>query len=175
MRAAIWARVSTDDQDVDNQVRQLQEAAYRRQLEVVKIYQVAASAFTGRHNPLLATVAEAGRRGEFDVLLVWSLDRLSRQGPLHTLQIIDRLKRFGVRVVSLQEPFTELPHGMDDVFIAFAAWVARFESVRRSERTKAGMERAKAEGRITHRPKGAKDKKPRKRGGYFDRMATWPQ
>lgn len=151
-RAAIWARVSTDRQETDNQVRQLQELAQRRGLEVVDVYLVEASARKGKQRADLDRALAAGRAGAFDTLLVWALDRLTREGPLETLQLVDRFARAGVQVVSLQESWTEAAGELRDLMLAIVGWVARFESDRRSERVKAGMARARAEGRHVGRP-----------------------
>jgi putative DNA-invertase from lambdoid prophage Rac len=152
-RAAIWARVSTSEQEVSNQVAELYELAARRGWTVVEIYAATASAWRGDHRRELDRVISDARGGKFDVLLVWALDRLSREGPLETLQIVDRLARAGVQVVSLQEPWTEATGELRDLMLALVGWVARFESRRRSERTRAGMERARAEGKRIGRPR----------------------
>ena len=61
---------------------------------------------------------------------------------------------------------------MREMFIAMSAWVAKFESDRRSERTLAGLARAKANGKKLGRPAGNKDKGKRKRTGYLLRYAN---
>ena len=76
-----------------------------------------------------------------------------------------------MRVVSLQEAWTETgdPH-FAELLSSLYAWMAHAESERRSERTKAGLARRKAEGKPIGRLPGAKDKTPRKRSGY---VARW--
>ena len=59
-------------------------------------------------------MGDAARR-KFDVILIWALDRLSREGPLAVLQIIHKLKSYGVRVVSYQEPWLDSSPAMADV------------------------------------------------------------
>ena len=93
--------------------------------------------------------------------MVWSLDRLSRLGSLAVLTLIDSFKAYGVKVESLQEPFTSLPYGFDSVIYSFLAWVAKFESDRRDERTRAGLAWVVKEGKHLGRPEGRKDRKPR--------------
>ena len=104
-------------------------------------------------------------------MLVWALDRLSREGPLATLGIIDRLGKAGVQVWSYQEPWAEAGGELLDLLLAIAGWVARMESNRRSERTKAGLARAVAQGKHLGRPPGSKDKRKRSRRGYLLRWA----
>ncbi len=94
---------------------------------------------------------------------MWSLDRLSREGPLTILTLVNRLKNCGVKVISYQETWTEAPGELADLLYALTGWVARMESQRRSERTKAGLARVVAQGRKLGRPKGSKDKRRRRR------------
>jgi DNA invertase Pin-like site-specific DNA recombinase len=96
-------------------------------------------------------------------MLVWALDRLSREGSLAILSLVNRLKVYGVKVISYQESWTEAPGELAELLYALTGWVARMESQRRSERTKAGLARVKALGKRLGRPLGSKDKKRRKR------------
>ena len=88
-----------------------------------------------------------------------------------TLEVIERLGRYRVKVLSLQESWTEVEGPMQELLLSIVAWVAKMESNRRSERTKAGLARAVAEGKRLGRPAGSKDKKKRSRRGYFARWA----
>ena len=76
---------------------------------------------------------------------------------------MNHLKSYGVRVISYQESWTESPGEIGEVLFALVGWVARMESQRKSERTKAGLARAVAQGKRLGRPKGSKDKRKRKR------------
>lgn len=102
--------------------------------------------------------------------MCWALDRLSREGSLYTLQLVDRLAKAGVAVASYQEPWVEVSGDMRDLLLSITAWVARMESKRKSERVKAALARRKREGLPIGRQPGAKDSKPRKRSGY---VARW--
>ena len=172
MKAAIWARVSTGSQETENQVVQLQAWASRRGLDVVEVYRVQESGWRGAHLKALAQVYQDARVGRFQLLLVWALDRLSREGVAATLEIIERLGRSGVKVQSLQESWTEVEGPMQELLLSIVAWVSRMESNRRSERTKAGLSRALANGSKLGRPPGSKDKRRRKQSGYFRRWAV---
>lgn len=171
-KAAIWSRVSTEEQDTENQVMQLRRLAQQRGLQVSKVYQVEESAWQGKHLRALSEVYDDARLGRFHVLLVWALDRLSREGPMATLEIVQRLGKYNVKVLSLQEPWTEAGGEMQELLLAIAGWVAKMESNRRSERTKAGLVRALSQGKKLGRPVGSKDGKKRSRSGYFRRYAT---
>lgn len=183
MKAAVWVRISKEDEDMpeaptshlENQLGQLRELADRRKLDVVKVYEVSASAFQGAHLKQLSQVYQDARAGKFSILLVWAIDRLSRQGSMATLQIFDRFTHLGVNIVSLTEPWTEdvagLPPEFKEVFIAFVGAFAKSESKKISIRTKAGLQRALSKGKTLGRPVGSKDKRWRKRSGYFSRYA----
>jgi putative DNA-invertase from lambdoid prophage Rac len=127
------------------------------------VYQETESAWKAGHQKVLADLLEDARKQKFDTLLVWALDRLSREGSLAILSLIHRLKTYGVKVISFQESWTEVPGEFADVLYAIAGWVARMESERRLERTKAGLERLKRTGKKLGRPTGSRDKKRRKR------------
>jgi len=160
MRVAIYARVSTEEQESSNQLKALTEWAKVRGLEVAKVYQESASAWRDGHQKELAHLLHDATFRRFDIVLVWALDRLSREGSLKILLLIKRLGNYGIRVWSKQEPWTEMPSEFVDILYALTGWVAHMESKRLSERTKAGLERAKSGGKLAIR---GKDKKQRKK------------
>ena len=170
-KCAILLRVSDPNQHTENQLPQLEALAERRGPEVVKVYELQESAWQGAHQKLLTQVYQDAKAGRFQVLLVWALDRLSREGSLATLEIVDRFGKAGVRVWSHQEPWTEVGGEMLELILAITGRVARMESDRRSERTQAGLERAKAEGKTLGRPRGSRDTRQRSKRGYLLRYA----
>ena len=127
MNAAIWCRVSTDDQSNLNQLGALRSWAERRGLTVVNEYRVEESAWTGKHRAALAAAVEDARLGQYEVLLVWALDRLSREGIEATLSTMRHFRERGVRVLSLQEAWTDGPEAMQELLGAFFAWMAQQE------------------------------------------------
>lgn len=161
MKAAIYVRVSTSEQEAANQLPDLEGYAKRRRFEVVGVYSENETAWKAGHQAELARLIEDARKGKFEVVLVWALDRLSREGALAILSLVDKLKRYGARVISYQESWTEAPGDLADILYAITGWVARMESQRRSERTRAGLERARREGKPIG--KRGPDKKKRKR------------
>lgn len=171
VKVALWIRASDPSQHPENQLPELRAWAARRGWQVVKVYRVEASAWRGAHQKALSEVYRDARAGMFDLLVTWALDRLSREGVAATLELIERLGRSGVKVLSLQESWTEVEGPMQELLLSIVAWVARMESARRSERTKAGLARAISEGKRLGRPTGSKDKKKRSRRGYFARWA----
>ncbi len=163
MKAVLYLRVSTADQTTDNQLTVLKDWALSRGFEIVAVYKENESAWKAGHQVELKRLLLEAHQSKFDLVLVWALDRLSREGSAAILNIINALARYKVKVLSYQESWTEAPGELGELLFAIAGWVARMESQRRSERVKAGMARAAAEGKLTHRPKGIKETKKRNR------------
>jgi len=172
MKAAIYIRLSTAEQDTGNQLMVLREWAQQRGFKVAKVYEEEESAWKANRQKELARLKSDARERKFDVVLVWALDRLTRQGAAEILNLINTFKLYGVTVLSYQESWTEAPGAVGEILYAIAGWVAKRESARRSERTKAGLTRALANGKKLGRPKGSKDKKKRKVTGYLLRHAS---
>jgi putative DNA-invertase from lambdoid prophage Rac len=170
-RCGLWVRVSKDDQDTGNQLGQLRQLAGRRGMTVVAEYNLdGASAWTGAHRDQLRQALDDARSGKFDVMLVWALDRMSREGVEATLALLRRFREDGVMVWSLNEPWTETSDPrMAELLSSLFAWMAAEESRRRSERVRAGLERRRREGKPIGRQPGAADRKPRKHSGYMTR------
>lgn len=165
IRAAIWARVSTDEQETGNQLDALHRWARNRGMEITPHQWVLEeSAWNGKHRKALDEALAAARLKEFDVLLIWALDRISREGVEETLATLRRFRERGVMVWSLQEPWTETADASQaELLTSILAWMAAQESKRRSERVRAAIERRKAEGTWTGR---GKDQGKRKATGY---------
>jgi putative DNA-invertase from lambdoid prophage Rac len=161
---ALWARVSTIYQDPENQIPSMRQFAEHHGHQVKQVYRLTdASAFKGEHVELLKQAMEDAWRGEYKVLVVWSIDRISRQGIEDVLKLYRMFRERGVTLVSIQEPWLNGSDATVELLTAVAAWVARQESVRRSERVKAGLAARKAKGLpVGGRHPGAKDRKKRK-------------
>src|SRR6202021_3003041 len=95
----------------------------------------------------------AASRRQFDAVLFWALDRFSREGVFDTLQHLQRLTSFGVGYRSYTEQYLDSCGLFRDAVVGILAAVAKQERVRLSERTVAGLQRAKAQGRVGGRPK----------------------
>ena len=163
MKCVIYSRVSSQEQTLENQIPVLEKWAQSRGFELVETYQEMESAWRNGHQRELARLLDNARKRKFDIVLVWALDRLSREGSAAILNLVNSLKVYGIRVISYQEPWTEAPGEIGEILYAIAGWVARMESHRRSERTKAGLARVKAQGKRLGRPPGSKDKRKRKK------------
>lgn len=151
-RVGIYARVSTKDkgQDTENQMLQLRRYAKVRDWQAVEFIDHE----SGKHSDRDAFKAlfEAALKREIDIVLVWSLDRFTREGVWETFDHIRKLTSYGVQFESLTEAHFRTTGPAGELMLAIAAWIAKQERLRISERTKAGMERARAAGKHCGRP-----------------------
>ncbi len=152
-RAAIYVRVSTDKQTVENQVRELRQIAERRGWEVVEQYGDAGiSGSKGRNGrPGLDTMLKDAQRRRFDVVMAWSIDRLGRS-LIDLLGTIQSLEACGADLYLDQQSIdTTTPAGklMFQVTGAFA----EFERSMIRQRVRAGLKRAVEEGKRLGRPR----------------------
>lgn len=118
MKICIYCRVSSGGQNPANQSAVLTDWARHRGFEVVKIYEEQESAWKAGHQRELSRLLEDARKRRFEAVLVWALDRLSREGPLAILTLVSRLKSCGVRVISYQESWTEAPGELGELLYA---------------------------------------------------------
>jgi DNA invertase Pin-like site-specific DNA recombinase len=153
-RCGIYSRVSTSKQEAENQLAQLRAFAslqgWGLAPETIYVDQV-----TGKHSsrPQFERMFHDASQRKFDVLLFWSLDRLSREGALETLQHLTRLTGYGIQWRSLTEQYLDSTGIFREAVISILAVVAKQERVRLSERTRAGLERARQQGKILGRPR----------------------
>ena len=110
---------------------------------------------------MLKQALDDAHAGKFQVIVVWALDRINREGAEGPLWLIRQFKHRGCILVSVKESWLNAAPEVQDVLVAFAGWMARQESRRRSERIKAGLDRRRAQGKPVGRQPGAADKKPR--------------
>lgn len=152
MRAAIYARVSTKDkgQDTENQLTQLRKYAESQQWEVREFIDHETGKRSDRDQ--FQAMFDCAARREFDVVLFWSLDRFTREGALPTLNHLNRLSMYGVAFRSFTEQYLDSCGLFKDAIIAILGTLAKQELIRISERTKAGLDRARSKGRIGGRP-----------------------
>jgi DNA invertase Pin-like site-specific DNA recombinase len=150
---AIYARVSTrDKQDTENQLVQLREFAAKQGWTVFREYVDHESGGTANRTEF-QKMFEAASRRKFDLLLFWSLDRLSREGVLPTLKHLERLTGYGIAWRSFSEQYFDSCGPFRDAVVAIMATLARQEKVRISERTIAGLRVARSRGAKIGRPK----------------------
>ena len=149
MRAALYGRVSTFDQQPENQLAELRCYASARDWGTAEYVDTGVSGAKERRPALDRLLADARRR-RFDVLVVWRLDRLGRN-LRHLVTLLDELQAFGVAFVSLGEGIDcTSPSGRLQLHILAA--LAEFERARIGERVRAGLARVRAAGGRLGRP-----------------------
>jgi DNA invertase Pin-like site-specific DNA recombinase len=144
-RACLYIRVSTLDQHPEMQLHELRQFASQRGFEIVDEYTDHGISGTKARRPALDRLLKDAHRHHFDVVLVWSCDRLARSTK-HFLQVLDELNDLGIQFLSQREAIdTDGPLGRAIVVIVSA--VAELERSLIVERVRAGMRRAKLDGR----------------------------
>jgi DNA invertase Pin-like site-specific DNA recombinase len=148
-RAAVYVRVSTDRQTAENQLAEARQLAVARGYEPV-VYEEVESAVKVR--PVFDQMVSDIRAGRLHAIAVWALDRLHRSmtGAINTVLDCDRL---GVPVLSVREGWLDTSGPVRPLLVAIFGWVAEQERTRLIERTKAGLERARREGKRLGRPR----------------------
>lgn len=159
-RALAYLRVSKSDgsQDEMNQRPDLVRYAKERGLDLdhqsVERYK---DRLSGRRSdrPGLKRLLADAESGKLSgaVLLIWSLDRLTRGGIAETFQLIGKLGRYGVKIASVREPWLDAGSPTYELLLSLASYFAREETRKISERVKAGLIAARQRGVVCGRPK----------------------
>jgi DNA invertase Pin-like site-specific DNA recombinase len=148
-KAAIYCRVSTPEQHVETQLYDLRKLATQRGFEVTREYCDRGISGSKTKRPGLDTMMADARRGEFSVVLVAAFDRIARSTK-NFLEIVDELGSVNIEFVSAREAIdTSGPMGR--MFLTMVGSIAELEWSLIVERIKAGMRRAKMEGRTLGR------------------------
>src|SRR5215472_15402437 len=160
MKAGIWIRVSTDSQEAENQLPDIERFTAHHGYEIADgcRYEISESAWNGgkdggEYRRTLQRALDDAWAGKFSVFIVWALDRITRGGAEDTLRILRKFRERGCIVISVKESWLNASPEVQDVLVAFAGWMAQQESRRRSERIRSGIERRKAAGTWTGRGK----------------------
>jgi DNA invertase Pin-like site-specific DNA recombinase len=143
-RAALYMRVSTLDQHPETQLLDLRQMATQRGLDIVHEYTDRISGTKAKRPGLDAMMSDA-RRGRFDVVLVWASDRIARSVK-HFLDVLDELNRLKIEYVSFRENI-DTGGSLGRTIVIIIGAVAELERNLIIERVRAGMRRARLEGR----------------------------
>jgi len=161
MKAVLYVRVSTGKQEAENQLIQLKNYCNNKGYDIIhEFVDIISGKETSR--PEYDKMFKAAHKRLFDIVIFWDISRFSRAGTLHTLQKLNELEKAGVKWHSYQDQYLSSVGEFKDVVISIMSTLAKIERQKISERTKAGLERAKLQGKRLGRPSGKKDKKPRK-------------
>ena len=150
-RAALYLRVSTLDQHPETQLYDLRQLAAQRGLEVVEEFTDHGYSGARVKRPALDRMMAAARNGKFQVVLVWACDRLARS-TRHFLETLDELNRLGIEFISCRETI-DTGGALGGAIIIIISAIAELERNLIRERVRAGMRRARLEGkRLGRRP-----------------------
>ena len=152
-RAAIYIRVSTDGQTVDNQRLELEQAAEMAGWQIVGIYDDdgVSGAKSREHREAFDRLCKDATRRQFDVVMAWSVDRLGRSLQ-DLIGFLSELHAVGVDLYLHQQGLdTTTPAGK--AMFQMMGVFAEFERAMIQERVKAGLRRARAQGKVLGRPK----------------------
>jgi DNA invertase Pin-like site-specific DNA recombinase len=158
MRTAIYTRVSKSDgsQDPENQLRELKAFCKKQGWTITEVYTDFASGKRSARANFKRMMLDASKR-KFDFVLFWAMDRFSREGIEATLAYIRQLDTYKVGFRSYQEPFFDSAGPFKEFMISAFATFAKLETAKISERTLAGLAKARSQGRIGGRPKAEDD------------------
>jgi DNA invertase Pin-like site-specific DNA recombinase len=143
-RAAIYARVSTPDQHLENQLLDLSKLAAQRGFEIVREYTDRGISGSKAKRPGLDAMMADARRGEFSVVLVAAFDRLARSTKSF-LSTVEELEQLGIALISAREA-VDTTGAMGRMFVTLVASIAELERSLIVERIRSGMRRARLEG-----------------------------
>jgi DNA invertase Pin-like site-specific DNA recombinase len=149
MRSALYCRVSTDRQENANQLEQLREFVSTQHGWILVLDFVDTVTGSGKKNrPQFDAMMLAASQRKFDLLLFWALDRLSREGIVKTLGYLEQLRLWGCGWRSYTQPFLDTGNEMTNgIVLSVLAAVAKQERITLSERTVAGLQRARRAGK----------------------------
>lgn len=153
--AAIYVRVSTTDQELENQIRDLTAYSLKNNWEIYNTYSDVVTGQETREDkrPGFNNLFKDAHKKLFDIVLFWDLSLFSRAGTLYILQKLQELKNLNIDWVSYQESYFSSLGQFSNVFISIMSTLAKIEREKISERTKSGLRRAIAEGKKIGRPR----------------------
>lgn len=156
LKVGIYARVSTRDgrQFTENQVTEMRRYAERQEWRIVDEYidrSTGSRGVDGRDE--LARLMRDADSKKFDLVLVFALDRFTREGVLKAFQYVERLTAAGVQFRSVTEEHFQTSGPAGELFMAVAAWMAKQERAQLRNRINAGLDRARAAGKQLGRPR----------------------
>jgi|TARA_R100000501_G_scaffold9802_1_gene19360 DNA invertase Pin-like site-specific DNA recombinase len=177
--AGIYCRASRQDQTTEQQEEKIKEYCNNNGIEIYKIYSEVGQSGIKESRPQLDLMLQDMRAKKFNCVIVLKYDRLGRS-TIHLLQVLEEMKNLGIRLIATEQNIdTSTPMGK--WFVTNLISMAEMEREMIVERTKAKLdyykEQIKKKGYFINkkgkkcfslgRPKGSKDLKYRKKGGYY--------
>lgn len=151
MKVCLYARVSLEEtdresrqfQDPENQLVQLRDFCKAMSWEIQKEY-VDKMSGANPNRPAFREMLQEAMLRRFSGIVVWKLDRFSREGIIPTMSYIKQLKERGIWLKSMTESWLDTSQeGITDIVLAIMSWASAEERKKISERTKAGIQRKK--------------------------------
>jgi site-specific DNA recombinase len=147
-QAAVYLRVSTEDQNPENQRTDVMKLADALRYKVVKVYIDKDSGGYSDRKEFQQMISDAESE-KFQMVFIWALDRFSREGAGTTLTYIERLRKAGVALKSYQEQWIDTSdEGNAELTISIIAWQAKQEHKRIRERSMAGKRERLSQGKM---------------------------
>lgn len=151
MKVAIYCRVSTKDQSIENQLGPLEEYCTRNKFEIYKIYSDVGESGSKESRPQFNLMIEDLRKNKFKAIAVWKLDRIGRSLQ-HLLSLFTEFNKRGIEFISLTQNIdTTTPEGR--MFLRMLMIMSEYERELIINRVNAGLDRAKKQGKSLGRPK----------------------
>jgi DNA invertase Pin-like site-specific DNA recombinase len=156
MKVAIYSRVSTKNkgQDTQNQIIQLKKFCKSKNYQIYKIYEDHESGSKGRkERASFDMLFKEARQRKFQLIIFWSIDRFSREGIFKTMMYLKQLDEYGIKFHSYTEEYLTTDNELvSNILLSVMSYFAKLEREKISERTKAGLEKARLNGKQIGRP-----------------------
>ena len=167
MKAVIYLRKSTrDKQEFGMQIHSIENYCKVNSIKIIKTYKDEMSG-SKESRPEFDKLINNMRKGLFDTIIVYKLDRIGRSTS-HLLKLFEEFKKKKINFISVTQNInTETPEGK--LMLRMLMILAEYERELTVSRINDGLARAKSSGKQLGRPFGAKDKGRRRKGGYFQR------
>lgn len=166
MKAALYYRVSTrDKQEIDMQIKAVKDYCSRESIEIFKEYFDKGVSGSKESRPQFDLMLQDMRNKYFDCIIVYRLDRIGRSLP-HLVKLFEEFKKKEIKFISVTQSFNTItPEGK--LMLGMLMLLAEYERDVTISRVNDGLDEARAKGKVLGRPKGAKDKRQRRKSGYY--------
>ena len=168
MKAGIYYRISTaDKQDIGMQIKAVKDYCAREQIEIAREYKDIGVSGSKESRPEFDLLLKDVRDKKIDCVVVYKLDRIGRS-IAHLIKLFEEFKKKNINFISTTQNInTTTPEGR--MFLHILMVLAEYERELTIDRINSGLKRARAEGKTLGRPFGSKDKKIRRKSGYYQR------
>lgn len=172
-KASIYARVSTNRQETENQIIELKDFIQGKEWELYEVYEDS-DVKGDEEKPQLERLFQDAHQGKFNIIVFWAWDRITRKGPQDAFAILLKMESLGIDFWSYREQYMNTLGPWRDVVLSIITTIAAEETKRISERVKAGLKRALKEGKTLGRPQ-RDDVTAREVIIFREEGMSWPQ